>query len=220
MVIVGPRARRGRTGVWTCRRIQGRKDPSERSLGSTALVNNSIWYAVADARWTGSSGFSLRSEIEFAAESAAFALQPFDQVAEEFPFYQQSLMYLLPSVEAAWQPSQVWQFEAGWTGSLLDRTVLQPFGVVEGAVRFSERSGVFRADLEAMSEFHPEAAMPWLGLSGTIAAGEGVEVVIEFSDLLAPLLDQGRPTHGAAVSTDYPFIEPGFVASILTRITL
>ncbi|MCK4513801.1 MAG: hypothetical protein KAU31_01015, partial [Spirochaetaceae bacterium] len=187
---------------------------------SGALANNSVWYARADARWTSAAGLSLRSEIEFKAESAALDLQPYDGATNEFPYLQVPLMSLIPSVQGAWQPSPVWQFEAGWKGHFLDRTTIEPSGVLDGAVRFSERSGVFRADLEVVSDFYPEPNVPWLGLSGTVTAGEGVEVVIELSDLLAPLMDTGRPTYGSQVTPDYPFIQPGFVATIFTRITL
>jgi hypothetical protein len=190
------------------------------SDGAAELVNNSIWYAQADARWTGFSGLSLRSEIEFSAESAALDIQAYDTVADEFPYLQRSLMSLRPSVQGAWQPSPVWQFEAGWSGQFIDRTVVQPGGVLEGAVRFSGRSGVFRADLDVATELYPEPSVPWIGLAGTVTAGEGVEVVVELSDLLSPLMDVGRPTHGAVVTADYPFIEPGFVATIFARITL
>jgi hypothetical protein len=190
------------------------------AAGAADLVNNGIWYGQADVRWTGFSGLSLRSEIEFNAESAALDLQPYDTVADEFPFLQRSLMSLRPSVQGAWQPSPVWQFEAGWSGQFIDRTAVQPSGVLEGAVRFSGRSGVFRADLEVVSELYPEPNVPWLSLAGTVTAGEGVEVVVELSDLLSPLMDAGRPTHGAQVTADYPFIEPGFVATIFARITL
>ncbi len=190
------------------------------AVGTAALTNNSVWYARADARWTGVAGLSLRSEIEFKVESAALDLQPYDTVADEFPYLQRQLMSLTPSVQGAWQPSPVWQFEAGWRGHFIERIAVEPSGVLEGAVRFSERSGVFRADLEVVSELYPEPNVPWLGLSGTVTAGEGVEVVIELSDLLAPLMDAGRPVHGSQVTLDYPFIEPGFVATIFTRITL
>ncbi len=187
---------------------------------SAALTNNSVWYARADARWTGATGLSLRSEIEFKAESAALDLQPYDTATDEFPYLQGPLMSLRPSVRGAWQPSPVWQLEAGWKGHFLDRTAVEPSGVLDGAVRFSERSGVFRADLEVVSDFYPEPNVPWLALSGTVTAGEGVEVVIELSDLLSPLMAAGRPTYGSQVTPDYPFIQPGFVATIFTRITL
>ncbi|MEE8440759.1 MAG: hypothetical protein V3S41_03490, partial [Spirochaetia bacterium] len=165
-------------------------------------------------------GLSLRSEIDFKAESAALDLQPYDTVADEFPYLQRPLISLRPSVQGAWQPSPVWQFEAGMKGRFLDRTTVQPSVVLDGAVRFSGRSGVFRADLEVVSDFYPEPNVPWLGLSGTVTAGEGVEVVVQLSDLLSPLMDTGRPTHGSQGAPGYPFIEPGFVATIFTRITL
>ena len=185
-----------------------------------ALTNNSAWYARTDARWTGVMGLSLRSEVEFKAESAALDLQPYDPVADEFPYLQRSMISLTPSVQGAWQPSPALQFEAGWRGRFIDGPAVEPSAVLDGAVRFSERSGVFRADLEVVSELYPEPNVPWLGLSGTVTAGEGVEVVVELSDLLSPLMDAGRPTHGSQVTPDYPFIEPGFVVTIFTRITL
>jgi len=184
------------------------------------LVNNGVWYATADARWTGMAGLSLRSEVEFASESAVVDILPYDTASDEFPFVQRALMSVTPSVQAAWQPSPVWQFEAGWSGRFLDQTRVDPAGSVTGAIRYTGRDGIFRADLEAVSDFYPDPAMPLLDFTGTVSAGQGVEVVMELSDLLAPLLDPGRAVHGFQVTSDYPFIEPGFVASIFARITL
>ncbi|MBU8913704.1 MAG: hypothetical protein KOO61_06735 [Spirochaetales bacterium] len=190
------------------------------AVGTPVPTNNSVWYARADARWTGVLGLSLRSEVEFRTESAAFDLQPYDPASDEFPYLQRSMMSLTPSVQGAWQPSPVWQLEAGWKGRFIDGPAVEPSTVLDGAVRFSGRSGFFRADLEVVSELHPEPNVPWLGLSGTVTAGEGVELVVELSDLLSPLMDAGRPTHGSQVTPEYPFIEPGFVVTIFTRITL
>jgi hypothetical protein len=74
--------------------------------------------------------------------------------------------------------------------------------------------------VEARSEFYPNPSMPWLGVSGAFNASEGVEFVVEVVDILAPLLPSGRPTIGHAVNADFPFIEPGFRASLFARISL
>jgi hypothetical protein len=62
--------------------------------------------------------------------------------------------------------------------------------------------------------------MPWLGLTGSFAPSDELEFTLEFADMLAPLLESGRPAHGPSVSPEFPFIEPGFRASIFTRISL
>lgn len=184
------------------------------------LAGNGVWYAGGDIRWTGVAGLSVRSEIRFTAESARLDMQPYDPVTDEFPWIQRPMISLQPALNAAWQPSPVWQFEASWKGTLIDRTAVEPASVLAGAIRFAEPRGVFRADLEATSSLYPAPDMPVMDLSGTITASEGVEVVVDMSDLLAPLMSTGRPTHSAVLSGDYPFIEPGFVATIFARITL
>ena len=184
------------------------------------LANNSVWYGRADARWTGVSGFSLRSSVEFLSQSAAVRIGEYDAVEDEFPFDQVAARSLIPWVEAAWQPSSLVQFEAGWKGRFLPRFAYEPGSAITGAVRFTDRSEAFRADAELVTEFFPQLTVPQLGLSGSWTAGAGVEFVLELSDVLAPLMDDGRPVFGPAVTPGYPFIRPGFVASLFTRITL
>jgi hypothetical protein len=187
---------------------------------SGVLSNNEVLYASADARWTGASGLALQGSVAFTSESGTVDLQAFDETEDEFPFVQSAFMTLKPTLAAAWQPSPVWQFEVGWNGHFLDRPTVQPLNVLDAAVRFSEGTGRFGADLETFIELHPEPEVPVVNLSGSFAASEGVEFVLELSDILAPLMVDGRPVYGPTYSAAYPFIEPGFVATIFTRITL
>jgi len=184
------------------------------------LLNNNVWFVDADARWTGTSGFSARTGVTFTSESATVDLQPYNATTDEFPYYHRAFNRLIPSINAAWQPSPILQVEGGLSGSFLDRTTIEPTVAADGTIRVSSRNEVVQASLQVKSNFFPEPDIPWLGLETTISAAEGVDVVIELSDLLAPINDTGRAVHGPSVTAEYPFIEPGFVATILTRITL
>lgn len=184
------------------------------------LLNNSLWFGEADIRLTGTAGFSVRADVVFTSESNAFSLQGYDTVADEFPYNYQAVNRLVPSLVAAWQPSASWRFEAGASGSFLDRVATEPLVGLEGALRFSTPNEMVQANLEVRSSLFPEPDIPWLGLETTISATDGVDIVVDLADILAPINDTGRAVHGPAVTAEYPFIRPGFVATILTRITL
>ncbi|MFW5788884.1 MAG: hypothetical protein ACOCW3_02985 [Spirochaetota bacterium] len=184
------------------------------------LANDRQWYAALDTRWSGASGLSLTGEVDFAAHDAAVDIAAYDTFAEEFPLVQDPMLTLESGVRASWRPGQRMQVQAGWSGSFLDTPVGIPTSSIEGSLRVSDESERFTGVVEVRSDFYPQAAMPWLDITGSFAPSDELEFSLELADLLAPLLEQGRGTLGPVPSDEYPFIEPGFRASIFSRISL
>lgn len=189
--------------------------------GDPDLVNDPQWYADLGARWSGPSGLTLTGGIDFVAHEAVVDLEPYDPAADEFPFVQRSMMSLNGSARASWRPGTRMQVQAGWNGVLIDATTGTPTSTIDGSIRVGDESERFAASAEGRVDFYPEVAMPWLGVSGSFAPSDELEFTLEIADLLAPLLgDAGRPAIGPRVTPEFPFIEPGFRASLFTRISL
>ncbi|MFW6292033.1 MAG: hypothetical protein ACOC7V_06850 [Spirochaetota bacterium] len=184
------------------------------------LANDRQWYAALDTRWSGASGLSLTGEVDFAAHDAAVDIAAYDTFAEEFPLVQDPMLTLESGVRASWRPGQRMQVQAGWSGSFLDTPVGIPTSSIEGSLRVNDASERFTGVVEARSEFYPQAAMPWLGITGSFAPSDELEFSLELADVLAPILENGRGTLGPVPTDDHPFVQPGFRASVYTRISL
>lgn len=184
------------------------------------IENDGQWYAGVATRWSGATGLTLTGEVDFAAHDAAVDIGAYDGFAEEFPLQQRSMLRLTSSVNASWRPGQRMQVQAGWSGSFLDTPAGIPTSSIDGSLRVNDASERFTGIVEARSDFYPEAAMPWLGVTGAFAPSDELEFTLELADLLAPLLEAGRGSLGPVPTDDYPFVEPGFRASVYTRISL
>jgi len=190
------------------------------SEGAPDLANDGQWYADVSARWSGASGLSLTAGAEFIAHEAAVDLRPYRPDTDEFPFVQRAMLSLETSARASWRPGPQMQVQAGASGVFIDAVTGQPRLSVDGSIRAADRAERFTGAAEVRSDFYDAGpAMPWVGLSGSFAPSDELEFTLELSDLLAPI-SAGRPTIGPALSGDFPFIEPGFRASLFTRISL
>jgi hypothetical protein len=67
---------------------------------------------------------------------------------------------------------------------------------------------------------YEELIVPRLGVQGFFDVVEGVRLVTELEDVLAPLLPEGRPRIGSTVNEDFPYIQPGFRLIVKTEISL
>jgi len=190
------------------------------SEGTAELRNDGQWYGSLGARWSGPSGLALTTTADFTAHDAVVDIRPYDATNDEFPFVQRDMLSLTTSARASWRPGPGVQVEAGWSGVFVDSTSQTPTNTFDSSVRLGDASGRFSATADVRTDFFPEASMPLLGLAGSFAPTDELEFTLELADLLAPLLENGRPAQGARVGSEYPFIEPGFRASIFTRISL
>ncbi|MFW5688692.1 MAG: hypothetical protein ACOC1U_03890 [Spirochaetota bacterium] len=188
--------------------------------GDAELTNDGQWYGSLAARWSGPSGFTVTGSAEFVAHDAVVDLLAYDAVEDEFPFEQRSMRSVAASARASWRPNPGTQVQVGWTGTFLDQVTGAPTSAVDGSVRVSDPSERLSATAEARQEFYPDAALPWLSVSGSFAPSDEIAFILEFSDVIALLAEDGRPAIGAQVSPEFQFIEPGFRASFLTRLSL
>ncbi len=184
------------------------------------LTSDGQWYAGVGTRWSGPTGLALSTGVDFVVHDSVVDLLPFDPDTSRFQYEQRSMLSLIANSRVSWRPGSRVLAEAGWTGRFIDTTTGTPTGSVDGAIRLGDASGRLTAGADVRTDFFPQATMPRLGLSGSFAPSDELEFSLEFTDVLAPLLEAGRPTLGGIVGPDYPFIQPGFRASLFARISL
>jgi hypothetical protein len=190
------------------------------SDGTADLLYNPQWYADSSLSWFGEGALSGGLEVSFVSEAAGVEIGTYDSVSDEFSFVQEARNTLSVDANAAWQFTRFVALEGSWTGRFIDIANGTPTGEVGAGLRAIDASERLRANLDASVKFYPEFLMPTVDFVSSFAPSDELEFVLEVRDMLAPVLEEGRPAFGAAVSSDYPFIEPGFRAAISARISL
>ncbi len=184
------------------------------------LTADGQWYGSVSSRWSGPTGFAVAAGVDVVSHDAVVDIRPYDVETSRFPIVQRSMLSLIVNTNVSWRPDPQVQIQAGWTGRFIDSTRLMPTGSVSAAIRLADVTERFSAGTQVRTDFFPAVTMPVVGLSGSFAPSDELEFSLELSDVFAPLLDVGRPAIGSAVNSDFPFIQPGFRASLFTRISL
>lgn len=184
------------------------------------LIHDRQWYGELSTRYSGASGLALQGGVEFVAHEAAIDLGAYSAASTQYDFVQRDLLTLVISGSASWRPSTQLRLQAGAAGRFIDAVTGQPTSSLDFSASFADRSERLVVSVDVAQRFYPAYAPPRAGMTGSFSASEGVEFVLELSDLFAPLGTDGRAALGPNVTADYPFIEPGFRASIFTRISL
>ena len=181
---------------------------------------NREWFAGASARWAGPSGLAVSTEVEYTLSDARIDVTGLTEQSV-YGFVQRPLSGLRVSSRAGWRVSPTFSIQTGWTGRFIDTVTGVPTGSIDGVLAWSDPTGRVGLSGEVSSGFYPEPTMPRLGVTGSYALADGVEIDLELVDLLAPLLgERGRPAFGPTVGDRFPFIEPGLRGSLITRISL
>ncbi|MFP4551360.1 MAG: hypothetical protein ACLFNT_11175, partial [Spirochaetales bacterium] len=183
------------------------------------LVLNERWYAAAGANWSLPGGLNVRGHVAYHVDANALEATAYDPDVTAILFRQRPLESIESSFELAFRPGQQLQAELGVRGHFLDRVTGTPVSALAASVEYRTSNDRITLGAETELTFFPEAGVPWLALNGAVNIVDGVDLEIEAKDLLAPLF-AGRPAIGAQPSSEFPFIEPGFRATILTRISL
>ncbi len=179
------------------------------------------WYGAVNSAWaTSDRRVSLEAGAEFAVRSYALNLAPYDAVADAtFGFLQEEQMTVTPEAVFTWRPGLV-QFTAGWQANLLDRPVFAPAQSLHAGLEAIHPSERFGVNVAARADLFDDATLPHLGAGGFFNVARGVQFQLELRDLLAPALSDGRPQIGSDVSSDFPFIEPGFRVILKANVSL
>lgn len=191
------------------------------AAGGGGLQDAEVWHAEGGFRTTGAAGLFVDGRTRFEVVENAVIVGAYDEDVDLFPFSLGRLMTLRPRLLLGWQVSRALHLDATWEGAFIERRAYEPLSTIGAAVRVGSDDGRFGGSLDGTVDIYSDAvSMPELVAEGFFQASEGVEFVVRLQDALSPLLSDGRPSVGTVLSADYPFVEPGFSLSLLTRISL
>jgi hypothetical protein len=130
-----------------------------------------------------------------------------------------TLRRLIPRVSLLLEGSW-WRSRFSWEAILGDRSNLEAPQTLGAVVSVSNQTETLRGDANFTAEVYNTLVAPELTLAGHISATDSIEISVEVRDIFSFFLDDGRPAIGKEVTSDLPFIDPGFLFAVLTRINL
>ena len=196
------------------------KDVAVAGLDGQAPTDGREWFGRAGANWMATSALTMDAALGFAASRDDYDIGAFDGGASRYPLVQREIIQLRTDLTASWRPTQVFRLTGEHTGRFIDRRAVDPVHVVGVNAELTtpdERAGT---GLRLSVPFFDEPALPLLGFDAHASLADGVELGLSLDDILSPVREQPRATVGATASDDYPFIEPGFRATLSARLTL
>lgn len=178
------------------------------------------WFAGARVRWSPLPGIVTTTVAEYLRRENAIEIERFAATPSVYEAQQRLLQNVRLDTTVGFTPARQTNVQIEWDLLLLDRLATDPLSTLNGSVSIGSPDGRLSATLDALLEFYPRPVLPEIDITGTVAVTDGVALDLVLSDPLALLLPDGRPSVGPTVSSDFPFIEPGFRASVLARISL
>ncbi|MBN1649479.1 MAG: hypothetical protein JW874_15680 [Spirochaetales bacterium] len=174
------------------------------------------WFAKADTTFKLSAKLQAKIQVDFSSISNKNIpdYDDFDAVTGLYGLTTVDGMFLTAGVEAEYKYNKIFTFTLGWKSQILEDK--DPF--------FPEHSLTFSSTISAPKEnigmsakllwwINEEVDFPELALSAFYKITDGMRLVVEGQDVLAPLFEDGRILYG-----DY--IEPGVILTIKTQISL
>lgn len=204
--------RPGLTEIW--------KDAAVAGLDGEVPVDGNEWFVEAGANWLAASALTLDATLGFTASNNDYDIGAFNGSASRHPLERRDIVQLRTDLAASWRPTSVFRLTGQHTGRLIDRRAVDPtheIGINADLTTPDERAGT---GLRLSFPFYTEPALPLLGFDAYANVTDGVELGLTLDDILSPVRDQPRAAVGAAASEAFPFVEPGFRATLSARLTL
>lgn len=189
-------------------------------LQGQVLADGSEWFGQAGMNWLATSTVTLDSTVSFSVAEDAVDISGYSQTESRSPVDQRDITQLKGVFSANWAPISWLRLGGGYTGRFIDRRAIDPVHQLDSEVEIGPADGSAGVIFSNALPFYDEPALPLLGITGYASVTDGVELSLSFDDLLAPARDVPRARVGARDSSDYPFIEPGFRATLAARLSL
>lgn len=177
------------------------------------VLGGSVSLNIVDQRATLEAGADVEERYD------AVDVDRYDPTGSVYDFDTVTLRRLIPRasllLEGSW-----WRSRFSWEALLGDRSSLEAPQTLGADVGVSNRTETLRGDAIFTAEVYDTLVAPELTLAGHISATDSIEISVEVRDIFSVFLDDGRPSLGKEVTPDLPFIDPGFLFAVLTRINL
>lgn len=194
--------------------------PGAGPSGASRYGTPGEWFAGTRVRWSPLPGVITTSEAEYLRQTDAIEPVGYDPTESIIETRQRLLQTVRVGTTVGYSPFQELSMQVDWELLVLDRLLTQPLSTVGGSVSLRSTDGRLALTADAVLELFPQPILPQIDITGSVTITDGVALDLVVNDLLAPLFVDGRPADGPSVTSNVPFIEPGFRASVLARISL
>jgi hypothetical protein len=167
------------------------------------------------------SGDSLTADSTVTARYSlnGIDIEPYDQASDVYPLRREERLSVMPNLALNWRVN-AFRLRGSWEGHLWEKPRWMPRQSFGGSVEYRHSSQRYGVRMSSELPVYEELIGPRLGVQGFFDIVEGVRLVTELEDVLAPLLPDGRPRIGSTVNEDFPYIQPGFRLIVKTEISL
>lgn len=179
------------------------------------------WFARTTVAW------NLMPERLVVEGGVAYALNYHDVTvsgwnasASEFTLAQREIQDLTTRIEGRWSPAQGLTLSGGWLTRVLERRVIDPASSLETGVRYTSTDNVINIGASVAVPIYDGFVVPTLDIDGSVRVADGVDLVLEASDLLSPAVENGRAKYAGRVDESFPFIDPGFRVILKAQLSL
>lgn len=185
------------------------------------LPSQDAWFGEARLGWRPAfTGVEVEATGRYELREEGITLEPYDESTDLLPFTTEEREQLTTGLEATWRPNARVELTAAWEALLFDRHFLEPAQEVSASIDYLTPPRVWGVRTDLTVPLFDELAMPFFAFEVYANPLEAVEVRLGVEDILAPALDDGRGYGSSEPRDAYPFVQPGFLVRLETRITL
>ena len=138
----------------------------------------------------------------------------------EMALTQRRLQDLTTRLEGRWTPVRGISLSGAWLTRVLDRRIIDPASLLETGARYTSTDNALNLGLSLGIPVYEAFVVPSFDIDGSVRLADGVDLVLEATDLLSPIAETGRSKHAGRVSADFPFIDPGLRVIIKAQLSL
>lgn len=189
-------------------------------LEGEPLEDGRAWFGNTSVNWLASSSLTFDAAAEYAVSENAIDIGPFSANEARHPVEQREITQLRSDLSLSWSPSRIFRLLGGYTGRYIDRRAIDPTHEMSMEVELNTEDDRAGGRVSVVTPVFDYMALPNMTAGGHVGVAEGIEVGLEFNDILGPVREEPRARVGATRSGDYPFIEPGFRATMFARLSL
>ncbi|MFP4329494.1 MAG: hypothetical protein ACOC28_06465 [Alkalispirochaetaceae bacterium] len=185
------------------------------------LPSQDAWFLAGNLGWRPPfTGAEIEVTGRYETRRDAVVFDAYDPATDFLPFSLEEREQLTTGINATWQPDARFELTGGWQARFLDRHFLERSQEGRLSIDYKRPGRVWGGRSEITLPFYDELVMPFWNLEAYFSPLEAVEVRLGLEDLLAVALEEGRGYGASEPLEAYPFVQPGFLVRLETRITL
>lgn len=179
------------------------------------------WFARTTVAWNlMPERLVVEGGVDYALNYNDVTITGWNATASEFTLAQRELQDLSTRLEGRWSPADGLTLSGSWLTRVLERRVIDPASSLETGIRYTSGNNGINVGASVAVPIYDGFVVPTLDIDGSVRVADGVDLVLEASDLLSPTTAAGRAKYAGRVDESFPFIDPGFRVILKAQLSL